>query len=358
MQYSERVTCSLENRCRSLAPDEARFPRGSSLPLVIDLAGFSDRRSLTRWLERERTSIRERLQQHGAVLLRGSEFVRRAEDFEALARALEPDLATRHPFDDGVRNRRGKYCWEASGDVNGYRSSGVLPFHHEDAYIPQVPRRLLFCCLKAPPEGGETALVDARRVLADIPPAIVEKFEGRTFPTRMSLPIRVVLHNAEVGGVPELLEFARCNSGANVSVRGDSLVFNSELPAVIRHPDSGERVWYNQLGCRSRAGYFLDILVGTLNARGVARARGLLHVLRFTASAKGLWRLLLSAFNLDHRPAGNSVADDWRIVRAYWKNAVIIRWQVGDIIVLDNRLAAHGRMPFRGERDIVCALVH
>ncbi len=33
------------------------------------------------------------------------------------------------------------------------------------------------------------------------------------------------------------------------------------------------------------------------------------------------------------------------------------RWQRGDVLVLDNLLAAHGRMPFSGARKIALAMI-
>ena len=55
---------------------------------------------------------------------------------------------------------------------------------------------------------------------------------------------------------------------------------------------------------------------------------------------------------------GGTTIDDWRIVRAHWDNAVLIRWERGDVLLLDNHVVAHGRMPFRGKRDIVGVLAN
>jgi hypothetical protein len=34
---------------------------------------------------------------------------------------------------------------------------------------------------------------------------------------------------------------------------------------------------------------------------------------------------------------------------------VIFPWAQGDVVAIDNRSVAHGRMPYRGEREIVVA---
>ena len=44
------------------------------------------------------------------------------------------------------------------------------------------------------------------------------------------------------------------------------------------------------------------------------------------------------------------------IQRAAWNNAVIFKWQIGDVIVLNNVLWAHARMNVDDKRKIVAAL--
>ena len=38
------------------------------------------------------------------------------------------------------------------------------------------------------------------------------------------------------------------------------------------------------------------------------------------------------------------------------KEMVLVRWEAGDILIIDNMLAAHGRMPFTGARKILLAM--
>jgi alpha-ketoglutarate-dependent taurine dioxygenase len=41
---------------------------------------------------------------------------------------------------------------------------------------------------------------------------------------------------------------------------------------------------------------------------------------------------------------------------AYQQEMVIFPWQAGDILMLDNMLTAHGRMPFMGGRKVVVGM--
>lgn len=343
-------------RCRPLLPEDGSFPEGGRLPIVVDLSGFRGIDELTEWLAERHADVHSRLLDHGAIWFRGA-VIESVLDFQRLAKALEPELATTHPFDDGRRRWRSEHVWEAGGNVVGtHLDSMVLPFHNEDSYIPVIPRRLLFCCITPPALGGETSLVDCRRVLADIPRRTLRKFEMRSYPARKVLPLDVVLANARLTVASDAEQLARTRSGADVSVEAGNLILSSRQSAIVEHPDTGERVWANRLKSSSTAGRVLDMVMGISKAPKELRLQALSTTLRL-AGPRVIHALCSTLLIRGHRRRGISVLDDWNLVRAYWKNAIIVRWRAGDFVLLDNRLVAHGRMPFRGARDIVGALV-
>jgi len=44
-----------------------------------------------------------------------------------------------------------------------------------------------------------------------------------------------------------------------------------------------------------------------------------------------------------------------KVRKVIWKNMVAYEWKKGDIIILDNQRVSHGRLPFTGNRKVVCA---
>ncbi|HEY8376733.1 MAG TPA: TauD/TfdA family dioxygenase, partial [Nannocystis sp.] len=38
-----------------------------------------------------------------------------------------------------------------------------------------------------------------------------------------------------------------------------------------------------------------------------------------------------------------------------WNNLIVFPWQTGDVVVIDNFAMAHGRLPYRGPRQVVVA---
>ena len=73
---------------------------------------------------------------------------------------------------------------------------------------------------------------------------------------------------------------------------------------------------------------------------------------------------MLKVFGEDALPSNAAYGDGTPITteeldevrRAYRATEVVNPWQQGDLLILDNILAAHGRKPFEGPRRVLVAM--
>jgi hypothetical protein len=115
----------------------------------------------------------------------------------------------------------------------------------------------------------------------------------------------------------------------------DTLQTRTRCPAVITHPVTGDRVFFNQVQL-----HHVSCLEPDVREDLVAMA--------------GLDRLPRHVTYGD----GSPIADETMAVvgRAYEECAVRFDWRQGDVVMLDNMLAAHARDPYEGPRKIVVAM--
>jgi alpha-ketoglutarate-dependent taurine dioxygenase len=109
-------------------------------------------------------------------------------------------------------------------------------------------------------------------------------------------------------------------------------------PASIAHPETGERVWF----CQPHLYDFNPRLLGFWQWLGAkafyARKHTRLH----------------EVFHADGSPIDR--ADLYHLLDTLDACTVSFPWKRGDVLVLDNVLAMHGRAPFTGERRILAAM--
>jgi alpha-ketoglutarate-dependent taurine dioxygenase len=279
--------------------------------------------------------LRDKLLEHGALLLRGFP-------------ALDPPA-----FAEFVRRFSGQtplsYAGGASPRINlgggvytstEYPSHYALSLHNEMSYTSRWPRHLFFYCAVAPERGGETPLADSRRVLEKIDAEVVRQFKSRK--------IKYVrnLHGGTGTGYSWQEAFETedrtvfenlCRAaGIDWAWRTDGGVRLCEVrPATAVHPSTGEEVWFNQA-----EGFHPS-------ASGAPPDAELDYAVRED-------ELRLNAFHGDGGSLSTSALEHIReVTRA---EAVFFPWRAGDILIVDNMLACHGRMPFTGARKVLLAM--
>lgn len=334
---------------------------GDRLPLVVDAAGDTDRRRLVAWLQASTDWVRASLLRHGAMLLRGFD-VADAPAFESVARAIASELRT--DFLGTPRARLTDCVFLASELPGGYP---IAP-HCEMSYLRRPPRLVFFGCLTAPDVGsGETPLVDFRRLWHALDPALRERFERRGIVIVRSF--RGPSSRARRRWSLERWdEFFATRDRAAVAARcaeegiafewteDDGLRLRITQPVSRPHPETGEPVWFNQHAAH-------HVAASAWTYPRIVRLRPTLHHLLW-------WQVVRATVALKRRSSPEHLAyfstyadgspipdaDVRALLAAIWRHTVLEPWRRGDVLAIDNRAVAHGRMPFRGPRRVVACL--
>lgn len=336
--------------------------RGEPLPLVIEPgAAPLDAEGLAGWLRAHRGWIEGRLTAHGAVLLRGFP-VSDAPRFERVARAVSPELKNDY-LGTSPRDALTPHVFSASELPPYY----PIPQHCEMSFTRTPPARLFFGCLIAPRgAGGETPIVDFRKVYRDLDPEVRARFVARGVRNLRCYCGPEGGSRLDLWKLKRWDEMFRTTDRATVEARcrengfdftwlpGGRLRLVNVQPAARPHPVTGEPVWFNHA-------QVFHLSTAPAEYRRILRRQPRLD-LRLLAGFAGAMVWLKRRLTADEDQAmqctygdGAPIEDrDMEAVRdAIWQNLVTFRWREGDVLLLDNFAVAHGRMPYRGPRAVV-----
>jgi alpha-ketoglutarate-dependent taurine dioxygenase len=320
-------------------------PFPGSPPLWIepaDNALITDIEAVAEWMTDNHDAIEQALLLFGAVVWRGfpvddtDEFITMMRDFTPYAQG----------YAGGTSNRKA-----IKGDaMEATRTPPevYIQLHQEMSYMPQNPRALAFFCKKASDEGGETVICDMRGFLEELPDELRRKFEEQD-----AVYVRN-LRSQDVDDWRAKPEFRHASwqywfdsedrdvVSAQLEERGTeyswnedgSLTFWNRTPAVAVHPRTGDRVYFNQLNSQIQ------------NAGNIGEERYNLLFANYGDHTD--WPYAVRFGN------GDPVTDeDYQVLRAALEaRKIAFSWQGGDVMLLDNKLTAHGRHPYAGERDV------
>jgi len=303
---------------------------GSTLPLVLKPS--RDGVDLLSWARNSRSFLETNLQKFGGILFRGFD-VETPERFQEFIGAAEGEAL----------EYKERSSPRSSGKGNIYTSTDYPPdqrifFHNENSYAHTWPMKIFFFGYIPPEVGGETPIVDVRKVFQRISPETRKKFADhdvlyvRNFSSLVGLPWQTVFQTEDRQKVEEYCR----ETGYQIEwLEGDKLRTKRPGPVAVKHPKTGEMVWFNH------ATFFhLSTLPETIRNALLGQF--------------GEENLPSNTYYDDGRPIEPEVLDELR--EAYQSEMVRFRWEKGDILMLDNMLVAHSREPFSGPRNILVGM--
>jgi alpha-ketoglutarate-dependent taurine dioxygenase len=306
---------------------------GQPIPTIFPRSKINSLESLLEMFETEREGFRRHLTTTGIVLIRNFD-IGSVEAFERTVRCFaQGDLF----------NYAGGASPRAAISVGVYNSTEYPPemslaLHNELSYSTVFPHYVFFFCLIPPDEGGETTYGDSRRILRRIPEQIADSFRTRNVCYERNLQSDLTSpyswQTAFETGDRSVVEATCRSTGIAFEWLPDGGIrLIQKGPGTLTHPESGEEVWFNQAD-----GFHVTALDVQSREYFISNGR------RFR---------LRSRFG----DGGEIPVDNLKRIReAVSVETKAHKWQVGDVLILDNILTAHGRRPFSGRRRIAVAM--
>ncbi|MEO8593988.1 MAG: TauD/TfdA family dioxygenase [Candidatus Solibacter sp.] len=317
-----------------LAPAElvkkSRPAEGRTLPIVLGPA--VEGVDLRAWASANREYIEGLLLEYGGVLLRDFR-VDSLENYEQIAQAL-----CRETIEYGERSSPRTKLTGRIYTSTDHPSDQPIQLHNEQSYTLNWPMKIFFHCAVAPVTGGATPIADCRRIYQRLDAALLEEFLERkilyvrNYGEGLGLSWQVAFQTDHRNVVEEHCRDAGIEFEWGA---GEKLRTRQVRPAIRPHPQTGEALWFNH-------GAFF-------------------HFSSLTPQAQAN---ILAVLDREDVPFDTFYGDGGRIDdatlaalrQAYAAETVRFDWRKGDILMLDNMLACHGRDPFTGPRKVAVAM--
>jgi alpha-ketoglutarate-dependent taurine dioxygenase len=223
-----------------------------------------------------------------------------------------------------------------------YPQKETLSLHQELSYEIRAPEILLFVCVTAPTIGGETPVCDAGELLSKLPNSLTDRFSELGVRYRQLLPAdhrrpgRTWMAQFQTESRSECEERLDKRSLQYQWESDGSLRIDRDREAIRSHPCTGLSLWFNQADQ-------WDIRM-SMDSRQLS--------------------VFTRMYGPDAAPHsvkyGDGSAIDIHDLRLIKKTGLELaqkpRWEVGNVLVIDNRQHMHGRMPFEGSRRILVSM--
>jgi alpha-ketoglutarate-dependent taurine dioxygenase len=305
-----------------------------SFPLALECQSASvDLDSCAQWITDHRKELLDQAAEHGTILFRGFP-LKTAQDFDRFVAAFALE---NFPYDESLSNAVRVNRTPRVFTANEAPPSVTIFLHHEMAQTPVYPSRLFFFCEQAAESGGATPLCRSD-----------------------------VLWDRLAARHPEFAE----------NCRSKGLKYSNVMPAENDATSGMGRSWQSTLGATTRdqaeqrlAGLkyswqWLDdsSLRATTPVLPAVRKLGNGRTSFFNqliAAARG-WKDTRNDPSKAITFGDGSLLDREAVMEATQLGEELtfdVPWQNGDVALVDNYVAMHGRRTFTGTRRVLASLI-
>ena len=279
-----------------------------------------------------KTIVSDLINAHGFVVFRGYD-VQSDQDFHRFVESFGlENFKYADSFSNAVRHNRTDRVFTA----NEAPPNVEIFLHHEMAQTLTFPGALFFFCEKAAESGGATPICRSDLTLKTLEtqnPTFIAKLRSVGVKYRNSMPSEA---NHESGQGRSWKDTLTVNSAHEAEeklvalgyqfnwLEDGGLSVQTPALAAVDHFGRGKDVFFNQI---------------------VAAAAG------WTVAADDKEPRLCFG---DDSPIEH--ADLAGTIKAAYQHTVDLKWQTGDVALLDNLKVMHGRRPFEGSRSVLASL--
>lgn len=283
------------------------------------------------WIKDNRGQVEEALIGAGAVLFRGFKADDETIAHEVLG-ALSGEL-----LEDAFWSTPRSGVSGKTFTATEYPGPRTIALHSELAYMKTWPQLLAFHSLKVADEGGETTIGNLDDISDDLGD-LLERFKDgviyqRSFHEGVDIPWQTAFRTESRSEAENVAK----KNGMTCSWGADGSLQTSHQAQGCIESVKGKRLWFNQ--------------------SHVFHASNLPPVDRKT---------LTEIFGEEGLPRNCVFADGTRISdeivsqvsSVLSRRAMGVRWQAGDVLIIDNVRFMHGRLPFKGSRKVHVAMAN
>jgi alpha-ketoglutarate-dependent taurine dioxygenase len=299
-------------------------------PLIIKAKDLDLKQGME-WVTRNKDNIDQLLVKYGVVYFRGFG-PKNAQEFNDFVECFGYE---NFPYIGGnaVRVQLAPRVFT----TNEAPPSEPIPFHHELAQTPNYPKHLFFFCEVEPGKAGETSIMHAQEFYEELRAKFPEKVEE--LDKRKVRYIRVLSEDDDSSSAigrgwkntyntdeKSKVEAQLNDAGYNWEwlPNGNLKTISPELEAIKFYSKLGKKVYHNQL---------IAAFTGWIDSRNDPK--------------KAIVFGDKSAIDVEFMNETVKLAE---------KHRVNIPWKSGDVMLIDNMIAMHARMPFERPRKVLASM--